>query len=551
MLAPDPFPGRFRFGLSWDEGHEPIVRATPDIADAAERQQRAITFRFDDPPTLVPPADAPARFRWQRVVEYSDFADWKAISRHFAPLYVTAAAPGAGSTLKSEIDRIAAAHADPLARAKAALRLVQQEVRYIYVGLDGGNLMPASADETWQRRYGDCKGKTALLLALLAGLGIQAEAVLANNAGADDGLDERLPNPGLFDHVLVRAKIGGKTYWLDGTLPPVAGPDQAPVFPYRWVLPLSAAGSTIERVAWTAPVTPDELELIEIDARAGFDEPARVTTTSIKRGLPALEMQSQMSALTPNQLVSLFRQHMVGSTWQTVDDVRWRYDEAARAGVLTITGTWTVDWDSGSNGSRWLSLPGGGFSPPERRVRPAEQNQDLPYYSAPGYSCNVTTVRLPEETRPTQWSFNSSIDTLIFGRNYYRAFGMRDGAIRMARGSRVTQPEIDAATARRANGRIANFDNSMARIGYSPTGGSLAARFSGNVPTTSEIDWTADRVPCLPPDELGKVDAGRRTARRARVCTVSAGKFHHKRTRRSPRSHPAPVDPLHRPRWSM
>src|SRR3546814_6282045 len=83
------------------------------------------------------------------------------------------------------------------------------------------DLTPATAEETWQRRYGDCKGKTALLLALLARLGIEAEAVLANNSGGDDGLDERLPNPGMFDHVLVRARIDGKTYWLDGTLPPV------------------------------------------------------------------------------------------------------------------------------------------------------------------------------------------------------------------------------------------------------------------------------------------------------------------------------------------
>ncbi|WP_404482684.1 transglutaminase domain-containing protein [Novosphingobium sp. BL-52-GroH] len=66
---------------------------------------------------------------------------------------------------------------------------------------------PATAEETWQRRYGDCKGKTALLLALLRELGIEAQAVLANNSGNDNGLAERLPSPRMFDHVLVRARI--------------------------------------------------------------------------------------------------------------------------------------------------------------------------------------------------------------------------------------------------------------------------------------------------------------------------------------------------------
>src|SRR3546814_21031677 len=79
----------------------------------------------------------------------------------------------------------------------------------IYVGLGNGNLTPATAEETWQRRYGDAKGKTALLLALLARLGIEAEAVLANNSGGDDGLDERLPHPGMLAHVPVRAARKG------------------------------------------------------------------------------------------------------------------------------------------------------------------------------------------------------------------------------------------------------------------------------------------------------------------------------------------------------
>ena len=30
----------------------------------------------------------------------------------------------------------------------------------VYVGLDGGNYRPAAADDTWHRRFGDCKAKT-------------------------------------------------------------------------------------------------------------------------------------------------------------------------------------------------------------------------------------------------------------------------------------------------------------------------------------------------------------------------------------------------------
>jgi hypothetical protein len=498
LLAPDPPPGRIRLGLSWDEGQESHLQMTPDLAAVAERSARAVTLHFDNPPMLAPPNDAPPRYRWQRILEYSDYPDWAAVSRRFAPLYERASTLAPDSPLKAEAGRIAAAHSDPLARAKAALRLVQQQVRYVFVGLNGGNLTPATAEETWARRYGDCKGKTALLLALLAELGIEAEPVLASNVGADDGLDERLPSPLLFDHVLVRARIGGAYYWLDGTLPPVAEPSSAPVMPYRWTLPLTAVGSSIQRLEWRPAERPDEVALYEIDARAGFDQPARITSTTIIRGIAGLQQYAQLSVLTPAQLLAGFRQQAGGDTWQAIDDVQLRYDSRARASVLTISGTGAPNWEDDGGGARSLILPGGGFNPPNRRFRSAEQNQHLPYYNPPKYDCHVTTVRLPTSTQVSHWSFNSSFDTHIFGRQHYRAFELRDGAIRMIRGSRIEQLEIDPATAARDNARIPAFDNSMAVIEYEPNGGRRAAAADKTVAATYEIDWTADNVPCLP-----------------------------------------------------
>lgn len=496
LLAPAPPPGRFRLGLSWGEGHEPTVRTSADLNSAVRRSGQALTVNFDNPPILSAPNEAPLRYSWQRLLEYSDFADWQAISRQFAPMFARAAALSPTSPLQAEISRISAAHTRPIDRASAALKLVQQEVRYIYVGLDGGNYLPATAEETWQRRYGDCKGKTALLLALLAGLGIEAEAVLVNNQGADDGLDTRLPMPGAFDHVLVRVRIDGTTYWLDGTLPPVASPTTAPVIPYRWVLPLSVRGSAMESLAWRPAEVPDELSLHEIDARTGFDQPARVTHTTIMRGLPGLLQQQQFSALTPAQLLAAFRQQ-VGNVWQTIEDVQWRYDAAALASVLTIVGTMTVDWSEESFGAKSLTLPGGGFNPPERRGRPADQDQAAPYANTPSFNCHVTTVRIPTATRADNWSYNSSFSTRIFGRTFSRAFELRDGAIRMVRGSRIEQREIEAATAQADNARIAAFDNSTAQITYQPARTQAHTSGGRRVPATYEIDWTGRDVPCL------------------------------------------------------
>jgi transglutaminase-like putative cysteine protease len=499
VLSPAPPPGRFRLGLSWDEGHKPRLQITPDMASAAKESDRRIAYEFDNPPMATPPQDAPGRFNWQRAVEYSDFPDWAAVSRQFAPLYAKAATLGAASPLKAEARRIAAAHSNPLDRASAALKLVQQEVRYIYVGLNGGNFTPATADETWKRRYGDCKGKTVLLLALLAELGVEAAPVLVNNSGGDDGLDARLPSPGLFDHVLVRARIGGAGYWMDGTLPPVAAPASEPVMPYRWTLPVTAQGNALERREWRPPTQPDSVSLYEIDARDGFDKPARITTTAIVRGIDGLVEHIRFSGIAATQLRDALREKLIGDTWQTIEDVQWRYDQKAQASVLTIRGTGKVDWEDDAGGVKSLSLPGGGFNPPDKRVRAAGPHRDVPYYNTPEFSCHATTVRLPTSTKPEQWSFNKGFDTRLFGRNYYRAFSLRDGAIRMIRGSRVEKQEIDAAAASRDNDRIAAFDNSMANIVYDPDRKGSAPRSGEPVPATYEIDWAADGAPCLAP----------------------------------------------------
>jgi hypothetical protein len=84
----------------------------------------------------------------------------------------------------------------------------------------------------------------------------------------------------------------------------------------------------------------------------------------------------------------------------------------------------------------------------------------------------------------------------MFGRNYYRAFELRDGSIRMVRGSRVEQQEIDAVAARRDNARIVEFDNSMAWIFYDPSRQKTSVGSGGSVPATYDFDWTASEVPC-------------------------------------------------------
>ncbi len=170
--------------------------AKPSIATAGGFRELVVTGPLPKPADL--PADAPLRFRSIPLVEATSFADWQAVSKVTAPLYVTDGLIAPGSDLAREVAAIAAAHGDPLKRTAAALQLVQEKVRYLYNGMENGNYLPQSPDRTWTTRYGDCKAKTLLLLAILHGLKIDAQPVLANLSGGDL-VPSRLPSAAALD----------------------------------------------------------------------------------------------------------------------------------------------------------------------------------------------------------------------------------------------------------------------------------------------------------------------------------------------------------------
>ncbi|MGH6971990.1 MAG: DUF3857 domain-containing protein, partial [Caulobacteraceae bacterium] len=229
-----------------------------------------------------PPAGAPSRYNDVAQLELSRFQSWAAVSALMAPLYEKAEVPAPNSSLKDEARKIAALSPDPKVRAEAALRLVQDKVRYFALAMNEGGFVPADADLTWSRKFGDCKGKTVLLLALLHALGIQAEPALVSTV-IGDGLDKRLPGL-LFDHVIVKAEIGGKTYWLDGTrigdraLDNIATPD------FHWALPVQASGARLEQLVAPPLQEPQDENLIKLDATAGIDKPARAHAGRLFRG---------------------------------------------------------------------------------------------------------------------------------------------------------------------------------------------------------------------------------------------------------------------------
>ncbi len=186
--------------------------------------------------------NAPSRFTPLPLIQFTTFPDWASVAKVMGPLYAVKGTIAPGSDLAARVDAIAARSPDPVRRMADALRLVQDEVRYELIAMGNGNYVPQAPADTWSKRYGDCKAKTLLLLAILDRLGIKAEPVMANSKRGD-AVRDMVPAALAFDHVFVHARVGEEDFWLDGTMLGSRLADIRDVPRYGYVLPM---GGSIE-----------------------------------------------------------------------------------------------------------------------------------------------------------------------------------------------------------------------------------------------------------------------------------------------------------------
>lgn len=96
-----------------------------------------------------------------------------------------------------------------------ALAAIQKNVRYAGVEVGEGSIIPRPPKDVVTLKYGDCKDKATLLVAMLRVAGIPAHVALLK-AGTGLDIDADLPSLDRFDHVIVRVE-GDDPFWVDPT----------------------------------------------------------------------------------------------------------------------------------------------------------------------------------------------------------------------------------------------------------------------------------------------------------------------------------------------
>ena len=190
--------------------------------------------------------------------------------------------------------------ADDRATVANVYRYVADQVRY--VGLEFGihGLLPHDATEVLQRRFGDCKDKATLIVALLQHLGIDAQVALVRTA--DNGqISDPVSSLGVFDHAI--AWIPGQRLWLDATqrdhlgaeLPALDAGGMALRIPTR---PNHPAVTVVPLPRGTASAnTRTERLRIQLAASGSAQIEGEVALT----GLPAAKMRAHLRAAATRQ----------------------------------------------------------------------------------------------------------------------------------------------------------------------------------------------------------------------------------------------------------
>jgi tetratricopeptide (TPR) repeat protein/transglutaminase-like putative cysteine protease len=439
--------GRYRLRVLWPKARSVHWRPSPGVIQPRLIEGPADNELIADVANVVTrraPAGAPARYDLVNLVELTEFADWAEVSRRYATLFETAATIAPGSPLQAEIARIAAASPDPQRRAELALALVEEQVRYLFIGIDDGGFVPAPADQTWQRRYGDCKGKTALLIALLKGLGIAARPVLVNTENGD-ATAHRLPTMAGFDHVLVEASIGGKSFWLDGTRLGDTRLDRLEMPNYVVGLPATTTGSDLIALVPPPPSAPKSVVSLALDASAGVEVPAKAVAEMRFHGDEAASRRMKYAGLSAADLDRDLRK-LWRDTYDfiTPDTVSAKQEEPGGDFVITMHGRAKMDWAL-SGTSRWYELDRARVGWKIDITREGELNPDAPFaFSHPDWWANHETVILPQHGEGFTLQ-SKDVDRTVGGLYaFHRKVTLKDGVVTMDNDTRSLKAELPA-----------------------------------------------------------------------------------------------------------
>jgi len=175
--------------------------------------QTTITFEYGPTAALeAPEPNLPSDVPVHPMIAFTTGDSWQ----HVADAYADAVeSQTRGADLKPLVHQLLQGKHTRNEKIQALADHLDKEVRYTGIEFGSSAIIPHSPTETLAHKYGDCKDKATLLVAMLRAADIPAYLALLH-AGSRMDVPPDLPGMGLFDHAIVYVP-GKPDLWIDAT----------------------------------------------------------------------------------------------------------------------------------------------------------------------------------------------------------------------------------------------------------------------------------------------------------------------------------------------
>ena len=264
--------------------------------------ERVYRWSAEDVPGVIFDSNIAARiWPYYPLIRCGSFKTWADVVEWAEPLFT-----GNGplpETARAMTDTWRQEFAASGERLRAAVQWIQNDIRYFAMAMGDHNIRPRALAEVCSTRFGDCKDKSTLLVAMLRELGIEAWPVLVNTFWKER-INEYGPGPFAFNHAIVAYKLDGETHWIDPTIQhQKQGAEGWSLPPYRFGLVLRKGESQLTSIPGGSMRKPDAetADVIIVDSSTGD---ASLTSTLTFRGLQADYYRQVLEATTMEKLGS-------------------------------------------------------------------------------------------------------------------------------------------------------------------------------------------------------------------------------------------------------
>jgi len=170
-------------------------------------------WKIDSVPEIILEPNMPPWADISPFIMVSSFKSWDEFSSWWRKLSETQTRPT--PQISQKVEEIVKGKVTQEEKAKAIYHWVVSNIRYVGLEFGIAGFKPHSADEIFNNKYGDCKDKATLLIAMYKAAGIPAYYALIGTREMGK-LEKDIPMS-QFNHAIVLSKIDSRLIWLDPT----------------------------------------------------------------------------------------------------------------------------------------------------------------------------------------------------------------------------------------------------------------------------------------------------------------------------------------------